>query len=94
MQDWKKLIDEKMQNWHIKPSPPDTRDWPLQTILKVPEKIPKAATLEHHYPFIMDQKQNPYCGGYAGAGIANSYYSSIGKLRRAALARHSCWQAK
>lgn len=80
MQDWEKLINEKMQDWHIKPSPPDGRDWPLQTILKMPVEMPKAATLEHYFPFVMDQGRDPYCGGYAGVGIANSYFNSIGQL--------------
>jgi len=95
MQDWKKLISEKMQDWHIKPSPPDERDWPLQTILRIPEKIPKVASLEHYFPYIMDQKQNPYCGGYAGVGIANSYYNSIGQLPAGGFSPSWLyWQAK
>lgn len=76
--DWEKLVNTKMKDWHIKPSPPDERDWPLQAIAEPPAEIPEAVTLEHHFPFVMDQGKNPYCGGYAGVGIANSYFWTQG----------------
>lgn len=78
--DWEQLVNTKMKDWHVKPSPPDDRDWPLKSIAEAPAEIPEAATLEPYYPFVMDQGKNPYCAGYSGAGAANSYYNSIGQL--------------
>lgn len=77
--DWKTLVNTEMRNWHVKPSPPDERDWPLKSIVKVPVEIPEAATLEQYFPLAMDQGKNPYCAGYSGAGIGNAYYNSIGQ---------------
>lgn len=78
--DWEKLVSTKMQGWQLKPSPPDDRDWPLKSIVGEPIEIPETATLEPYYPFVLDQGQNPYCAGYSGVGVANSYYNSIGQL--------------
>jgi len=78
--DWEKLVNTKMRDWHVKPSPPDERDWPLQAITGAPAEIPVAVTLEPYFPFVLDQGKNPYCAGYSGAEVGNSYFNSIGQL--------------
>jgi hypothetical protein len=80
--DWQNFINRNdVKNWAVKPSKPDSRDYSLSTIIKLPFiDIPKNASLDYLVPFVLDQKQTPKCCGFGITGVMNAYYNFYGKL--------------
>jgi len=68
------------EKWPYIPSPPDERDFPLSSVLKVPEELPDRVMLEKYVPFVRDQLTAPWCVGFAGAGTMNLLENARGKM--------------
>lgn len=87
---WLDLIKTKFKDWPVKPSSPDSRDWPLQAITDVLQ-IPDAVSLRHHNTGVLNQYQSPLCAAYSATAILHAYY----KLPPGTLSpRFVYWQAK
>jgi len=67
----------RLRGMAILPSPPDERDYTVD-LVSAPV-LPEQVSLPDS-PIILDQGQSPFCGGASGAGIANAYYNSLGKM--------------
>ena len=87
MKQWLELVNTVFKDQPIKPSSPDSRDWPLQAITELISG-PVAATLRHYNQGILNQYTSPLCGGYSGAELISAFYGiSVSP-------RFIYWQAK
>ncbi len=89
-QTWRERINSKFKNWPVKPSKPDSRDWPLRAITD-PIRIPDAASLKHYNTGILNQQQSPLCAAYSIVSILQAYY---GLPPDTLSPRFVYWQAK
>ncbi len=93
---WENLINNSIfNNSALIPSPPDERDYPLQTFLGEVIPFPDKASLRKYVPYILNQEKSPLCAAYSIANIINSYLNMVGKLPPGGVSpRFIYWQAK
>ena len=76
---WLERVKKDFANSPLLPSPPDSRDFTLSSVVKAEKPTPRIAKLPQS-PIKIDQGNLPKCAGSAIAGIYNAYYNAIGEL--------------
>lgn len=70
---WLELVKTKYKDWPVKPSSPDSRDWPLKSIFEL-LAAPRAAALRHYNRGVLNQYQSPLCAAYSIVSILEAYF--------------------
>jgi hypothetical protein len=87
-------LDDSGVHMGLYPSPPDPRDFSLETLSVGMTEPPEYAKLQEP-PFILDQKNTPFCGGASGAQALNLVYDSHNALPKDGFSmRFLYWMSK
>lgn len=67
----------------------------MSTIVSGLKEIPEKASIDYTVPFILDQKNCPFCAGFAMDNIGNALFNNIGKMPNKGFSpSFTYWKAK